>query len=417
MKDYPRWQVNAVEEALKVRRVVVISGSRQTGKTTLTKQVLDENKNPFKSLDLKAYLDAAKNDPTSFVRNTSGTMVIDEIQKAPELISEIKYVVDRDNRPGQYLLTGSANIQSLPSVSESLAGRVRNIRLRPLTQGEILRRKPTFLDRAFFGDFPMRINGCDKNTLLDIAFRGGFPEAVRLKTQKERKAWGKDYIAALVEKDMRDIANITRQGALKDLIGILAAWSGRFMDVSSISSQTGVSRPTISSYINSLEALYLFERVMPWIKTDYDRVGRIHKMYATDTGLLASVLDWKYDDVANDATISNADRAGKMMETFVFQELSAQVDLTDDYTLYQYRDREKREIDFIVERSDGALLGIAVKAGRSVSKDSFAPQSWFRENIVKGRKPYIGLILYSGENTLSFGNGMFALPTAALWEE
>ena len=417
MSDYLRWRVNNVKDALKVRRVVVISGARQTGKTTLAKQVLDEKKNPFKPLDLKMYLDAAKNDPSGFVQNKSGTMVIDEIQKAPELISEIKYVVDRANRPGQYLLTGSANIQSLPSVSESLAGRVRNIRLRPLTQGEILRRKPNFLARAFAHNFPAQIKGYDKEAIFDLAFRGGFPEAVRLKTQKDRRAWSKDYIDALIENDMRDVANITRQDTLKDLICVLASWSGKFMDLSAISATLGISRPTITSYINALEALYLFERVRPWIKTDYERVGRSYKTYATDTGFMASVLDWKQSEVLNDSEIANTDRAGKLMETFVFQELAAQIDLDDDYTLYQYRDREKREIDFIIERNDGALVGIEVKAGRSVSKDDFASQIWFKNNLVKGKKPYIGIVLYSGDSTLSFGDGMFAVPIAALWEE
>jgi predicted AAA+ superfamily ATPase len=417
MSDYLRWRINSVKEALKVRRVIVISGARQTGKTTLAKQVFDEKKNPFKPLDLKIYLNAAKNDPSGFVQNKSGTMVIDEIQKAPELISEIKYIVDRDNRPGQYLLTGSANIQSLPSVSESLAGRVRNIRLRPLTQGEILRKKPTFLKRAFTNDFSAKISGYDKKAIFDLAFRGGYPEAVRLKTQKDRRAWSKDYVGALIENDLKDVANITRQDALKDLIRILASWSGKFMDLSAICGQVGISRPTITSYINSLEALYLFEKVRPWIKTDYDRVGRSYKTYTTDTGFMASVLDWKQNNVLNDVDTANTDRAGKLMETFVFQELAAQIDLDDDYALYQYRDREKREIDFIIERSDGALVGIDVKAGRSVFKSDFAPQLWFKNNIAKNKKPYSGLVLYSGENTLSFGDGMFAVPIAALWTE
>jgi predicted AAA+ superfamily ATPase len=409
MADYSRWRTDNVKEALKTRRVVIISGARQTGKTTLAKEILNKG-NVFMPLDKKGILTSALDDPAGFVKNKSGTMIIDEIQKAPELIPEIKYAVDNDRRPGQYLLTGSANIKSLPSVTESLAGRVKNIRLRPLTQGEILRKKPFFLKMAFDGEFPKKISGYDKETIFDLAFIGGYPEAVLLKTQKERKDWHKDYLNTLVSRDLRDIANIKRQNSLRELIRILASWSGKFMDLPPICNALGLSKPTTDSYINALESLYLFEKVAPWTKTDYERVGRSSKTYATDTGLMASVLGWNKKEV-----MLNADRAGKLMETFVFHELAAQVELDNAYSLYQYRDRKGREIDFIVEREDEALIGVEVKAGHSVSKEHFASQLWFKENIIKGKKPYFGIVLYSGEHTLSFGDGMLAVPIAALF--
>ncbi|MCL2833822.1 MAG: AAA family ATPase, partial [Treponema sp.] len=179
MSDYPRWRMANVKDALKTRRVVVISGARQTGKTTLAKQGMDKS-SVFRPLDIDVFYESAVNDPTGFVKNDSGTMVIDEVQKVKKLITEIKYVVDNNNRPGQYLLTGSANINSLPEVAESMAGRIKNIRLRPLTQGEILSKKPSFLKRAFAMNFPKQVIGYDKKAIFDLAFRGGFPEAVRL---------------------------------------------------------------------------------------------------------------------------------------------------------------------------------------------------------------------------------------------
>jgi predicted AAA+ superfamily ATPase len=160
-----------------------------------------------------------------------------------------------------------------------------------------------------------------------------------------------------------------------------------------------------------LEVLYLFEKVFPWTKSDYDRIGRSPKTFATDTGLMTSVLGWNKKDVMLDP-----DRAGKLMETFVFQELAAQIDLDSSYSLYQYRDRRSKEIDFIIERKDGALVGVEVKAGHNVSKEDFAPQIWFRENVMNKEKDYFGIVLYSGEQTLSFGEGLLAVPTAALWE-
>ncbi|MCL1956488.1 MAG: DUF4143 domain-containing protein, partial [Fibromonadales bacterium] len=227
---------------------------------------------------------------------------------------------------------------------------------------------------------------------------------------KERKDWHKDYLDTLIARDLKDIANIKRQNSLRELIRILASWSGKFMDLPPICNALGLSKPTTDSYINALEALYLFEKVAPWTKTDYDRVGRSPKTYATDTGLMTSVLGWNKKEV-----MLNSDRAGKLMETFAFNELAAQVDLDSAYSLYQYRDRKSREIDFIVEREDEALIGIEVKAGQSVSKEHFASQMWFKENIIKGKKPYLGIVLYSGEHTLSYGDGMLAVPIAALF--
>jgi predicted AAA+ superfamily ATPase len=216
---------------------------------------------------------------------------------------------------------------------------------------------------------------------------------------------------------LKDITNIRRLDSLKDLVGILASWSGKFMDIAGICSSLKISKITVESYINALQALYLFEKTAPWIYSDYDRVGRRAKLYAADTGLMVSILGWNLEEALLDA-----DRAGKLMETFVFQELSAQVDLDSRYKLSQYRDRENREIDFIVEDEDGSMIGIEVKAGHNVSVKDFAHLEWFKNNLAK-EKRFTGFVLYAGEDTLSFGSSspkgaadMFALPIAALWE-
>jgi predicted AAA+ superfamily ATPase len=339
-------------------------------------------------------------------------MIIDEIQKVPSLLSEIKLAVDMDNRPGQYLITGSANIQTISSINDSLAGRIRHIRLRPLTIGEMLGKKPMFLNQAFSGEFPVQIRKFDKDAIFDLAFRGGYPEAVRIKNTKERKKWYMDYINSIISKDLYDIENIRRLDTVLDLVKILAGWSSKYLDKAQIGASLEISKPTFNVYLNALFALFVFERVPPWTRTDYDLVGKKSKIDATDTGVMTSLLNWKREDLLLDA-----DRSGKLMETFVFQELAAQVDLDDDYSLYQYRDNKKREIDFLVEKEGEGLIGIEVKSSRSVSKDDFASQIWFKENIVKNKMPYNGYVLYSGEDTLSFGNGMKAVPIAALWTE
>ena len=411
VKEYQRWQVDSVNKALKLRRIVAVTGARQTGKTTLSRQVLAKT-GDYRSLDDTDMLDFALSDPKGFVLHESGTMVIDEIQKAPKLIPEVKQVVDKNNRPGQYLLTGSANILTLPIISDSLAGRVKYMRLRPLTVGEISGRKPVFFKRAFTKNFPGRITGYNKADILDLAFRGGYPEAVAINNIRQRKAWHSDYLKTIIGRDLRDVANIRRQDALQSLIGILASWSAKFMEISQITTALSLNKITLDSYINTLVSMFMFEKVPPWLKTDYERVGKRSKFYATDTGMMTSILGWNPKEV-----FMNNDRSGKLIETFVFQELAAQIDLDNQYKLFQYRDRTDREIDFLVEREDGSLLGIEVKAGHNVSGKDFAPQEWFNKNILKNKKPYIGLVLYSGDRTIRFKKNMLAAPIASLWTE
>jgi len=406
-KEYSRFLGENVKQALHSRRIVLISGARQTGKTTLSKQI--SNKNCiYRSLDDTSLLRGALEDPKGFIKNNSQTMIIDEVQKAPLLLPEIKLVVDENNRNGQYLLTGSANLQTLPVVTESLAGRIKNIRLRTLTAGEILDSKPNFLERAFASDFPAKISGYDKRATINMAFKGGYPEAVKMKHISDTKEWHKDYINALMLRDLKDISNIKRQDSLEELFKIMLSWSGKFIDIAGICSKLTISKPTIETYVNTLVSMFLFDKVSPWIYTDYDRVGRKSKLYVSDSGLMSSILDWNEQEVALDP-----DRSGKLIETFVHKELVAQIDFGKNHSLYQYRDREKREIDFIVEQNDKKLLGIEVKAGHNVSKDDFKHLEWFKNNLAK--KQFKGIVLYSGEHTIPFGKDMLAVPTAALW--
>ena len=317
--------------------------------------------------------------------------------------------MDEDTRPGQFLLTGSVNVQELPSVRESLAGRIAKVRLRPFTQGEIVGSEPRFLERAFAGSFDHRGVVFDRDGLIEIAFRGGFPEAVRLEGRSRRR-WHRDYVEALLDRDLRDIARIQRIDAMRDLVRVLAAWSSKLMDIAAIGSGLSIRRPTLESYVNALGTLYVTERVRPWTRTDYDRVGKQDKLFMSDCGLMASVLGWRIDQMRLDS-----DRVGKLFESFAFNEIAAQIDAAGEgYELFHYRDRQKREIDFMIERDDGALLGIEVKAAATVNKHDFGHLAWFRDNLAKDR-PFTGIVLYTGETPASFGKGMWAVPFSALW--
>ncbi|MCY3827093.1 MAG: ATP-binding protein [Candidatus Dadabacteria bacterium] len=406
--SYFRWQRDTLKKALETRRVLLLCGARQCGKTTLAKELVSRHI-AYRTLDDPAVRQIAETDPRGFVKHSGSTLIIDEVQRAPDLLSAIKIRVDEDTRPGQYLLTGSADIQSSPGVRESLAGRIRKVRLRPLTYGEILGASPDFLDRAFRQDFRHPDRAYDRDAMLDISFGGGFPEAIML-GDTERRLWHRDYADALVERDLRDLGRIQRRDAMSELIHTLAAWSGKFMDISSIGAGLSIARSTVETYINALEALYIVERVRAWKRTDYARAGQRPRLFMTDSGLMSSILDWDRQQVRMDA-----DRSGKLIETFMFNEIAAQVDANAGrYSLFHYRDREKREIDFLIEREDRALLGIEIKAGSAIGTNDFKNLSWFKKNIARDRK-FTGIVLYSGELTGSMGDGLWAVPFGTVW--
>lgn len=412
-EHYPRWQEQKIRQALRTRRVLLLAGARQCGITTLAK-IVSADEGIYRTLDDETLLNAAQDDPQGFVRHNSRLMVIDEVQRAPSLIRAVKSDVDENQDTGRFLLTGSANIQSLPGVQESLAGRVRKARLRPLALGEIHQKEPQFIVNAFLQKFnsPALIEGkaFDKNAYISAAFRGGYPEALRLQALKEIRRWHLDYLEALLERDLKDITQVRRKDSMSKLVEVLAAWSSRLIDITSIGQNLAISRPTIESYINALEALYLVERVRSWHKTDYDRVGKKDKLFMTDTGLMASILGWRFDKVQLDGSLN-----GKLIESFVFTQLAAILDAQDeDYGLYHYRDREKREIDFLIEDEKGDMIALEVKAGSSVNRSSFKHMEWFREHLAKGRE-FTSIVLYTGENLVSFGSRMWAVPLSCLW--
>ncbi|MDR3049311.1 MAG: ATP-binding protein [Elusimicrobiota bacterium] len=405
-----RWHKETLKDALESRRVIVISGSRQCGKTTLAKQIIKDlgDNTIFRTLDNPDFLKLALEDPLNFVRHSKKTMIIDEAQRAPELLPAIKMIVDENPAYGQFLLTGSADIQSLPAVRESLAGRVKNIYLKPLTQGEILSVKPSFIKKCLSMDFPDIIKGFDKKDLINKAFIGGYPEAVFSKP-KNRKDWHRDYISAMLARDLKEILNISRQDAIDKLFKILCAWSAKFIDWTTIGANLEISANTLKSYVNVLKTLCLFEGVPAWIETDYERAVRKEKIFAADCGFMTSILDWEQDDIFLDS-----DKSGKLIETFVYNELAAQISLNSDYNLYHYRDREKREIDFLINAPKDTVIAIEVKAGESADLSDFKHIQWFRQNLAAD-KTVIGIILYSGEQTLAYKKNNFIVPISLLW--
>ena len=402
-QPYSRWLLSEVLNSLQIRRVILLQGPRQCGKSTLAKHLNVDM--IYKTLDDVILLQSAYDDPHGFIKHDKPLMIIDEIQRAPNLLLAIKKEVDEVDVMGRFLLTGSANIQTLPTVRESLAGRVRKVRLRPLAIGEIQGKNPDFIESIFAGKLQHYQATLHKTQYLELAFKGGYPEAIKCRTLHNTQTWHNDYIEAIIDRDLHDISNIKRSDALHQLVGILAAWSSKFMDISKITSHLSIDRSTVESYINALESLYIVERVRPWTHTDYARVGRQDKLFLTDSGLMASLLKWKFDEVQDDGA-----KNGKLLETFVFTQLAATIDASKEhFELYHYRDRDKREIDFIIQDRSGNIVAIEVKAGSAVDKKSFKHIEWFRKNMMKGQK-FTGIVLYTGEHIAPFGEGLWAVP-------
>lgn len=416
MELYTRWQAQKINEALKTRRVLVLSGTRQCGKTTLAKN-LSIPPNIYRNLDDANLLESAKTDPHDFVKHDDNLMVIDEIQKAPALIPAIKMDVDINLAPGRFLLTGSADIQSLPTVTESLAGRVSHIRLRPLTQGEIEGSTSHFLQRAFHNEFSQNITfnypykSSFKEDYIKFALAGGYPEPLLFEKDREHRKWFIDYIDAIIKRDLKDITHIKRTDEMHKLITIMAGWSSRFIDLTKISAGLTLTMPTLSTYINALEILFVIDRVPQWTRTVYENIGKRDKLLMNDTGMMSALLGWSFDKVRLDGACN-----GMLLETFVFTQLSSLLDCQEEcYKLSHYRDNKKREIDFIVENEEGSILGIEVKAGTNVCSDDFKHLIWFKQNLALNRS-FFGVILYSGSHCLPFGDGLWAVPIHALWQ-
>lgn len=404
----PRWMQKRVEEALRTRRGVHLTGARQTGKTTLAGVVETKAMRRY-TMDNAMSREAARDDPQGFVARKPGeTLVVDEVQKVPELLEAIKMAVDRSGERGQYLLTGSANLRFARKVKDTLAGRLGVVRLRGVTLGEVRGNAPGFLEAAFareFGGMERKADAMDKRGVLREGFLGGYPEP-REFGARARREWYRGYLDDLATKDVQDVADIRKVGDLKAAALWVVAHSAQFFAMEELAAKAGVARATAENYLEALRGLYLADRVPAWTGSDYGWVGKRPKWVAADAGLMANLLGWNEEEVYLDGG-----RSGKFVETWAYQQLAALAEAEGGYAIWHYRDAKKREIDWLVEREDGALLGVEVKAG-AVGSEDFRHLRWFGEHAAKG--PFTGVVLYGGREVLRYGEGYYAVPLGAL---
>ncbi len=398
-----------VAEALADTRVVLLVGPRQAGKTTLARLHADAGR-PYFTLDDPATLQAARADAAGFVRGLNRA-VIDEVQRAPDLLLAIKESVDKDPSAGRFLLTGSANLMALPRVADSLAGRIAVLTLLPFAQAELAGTPGDLLERLFDGaGLPPVDEPVVGDALMQRVLQGGYPEALRRRSEARRQAWMDDYVSLILDRDVRDIASIDQLDRLPRLLDLLAAHAGQLVNHSSYGAALGLTAPTAQKYVAILERLFLTRLLPPWSSNAVSRLTKTPKLHFLDTGLL-SVLR------AQTAAQLAADRTpyGPLLENFVVSEVLKLISWSDRrLRVSHYRTKDQDEVDLVIEDRRGRVVGIEVKASATVNPKDLRGLRQLQAAV--GDKFVQGLVLHDHDRITPFDEKLHAGPVSLLWQ-
>ncbi len=392
--------------------VVLIHGARQTGKSTLVKYLASEHISArYVTLDDAAVLAAANSDPEAFLERFDGPVAIDEVQRAPGLFMAIKAAVDRDRRPGRFLLTGSANVLAIPRISESLAGRTEILTLHPFSQGELASRQESFIDGLFgkkLPESPAKSEGGRR--IAQRALRGGYPEVQLRKDVDRVRAWFESYVSTIVQRDLRDLGDVSGLTSMPRLLEMLAVRAGTFLNRSDIGRALGLPLTTLRRYLSMLETAFLFQPLPYWAANLEKRLVKSPKIYLGDSGLLAHLLKLHGEEEP-----ANTREYGALLENFVVSELRKDAEWGRARPgLFHFRTTHSAaEVDVVMEGTGRSVVGLEVKAGARVRKDDFKGLHVLAEQV-KDRF-HRGVVLYTGRETVSFGPRMYAMPIDSLW--
>jgi hypothetical protein len=398
---HPRFAEERLLEGLADTPVVLIHGPRQCGKTTLARTTGEPRGYTYFNFDDSVMLAAADSDPIGFVADLPERVILDEVQRAPGLFTALKAAVDHRRTPGRFLLTGSAHVLFVPKLADSLAGRMEILRLFPLAQCELAGRPTRFLDVLFGGGFKTR-----KHDRMGPEMA----EALVRTTNRRRTVWYRDYIETLVQRDVRDLARIRALDAMPRLLVLAAGQTARLFNVSEMASPFQLSRPTIAEYVTLLERVFLLEQLPAWHANRLKRLIKTPKLHVGDTGLACALLGL-------DAAALARDRAmlGQLLETFVFQELRREASWhAAEVGFHHFRDKDGVEVDIVLERGAREVAGVEVKASATVTAADFRGLRKLKQ--AAGNRFAAGVVLYDGETSVGFGDGLFAVPIRALWE-
>ena len=405
-------------ETLSDTPVVFLQGARQTGKTTLVRQLAEassgkENNRHYINLDSATALAGALDDPTGFLQGLKKPAIIDEAQRTPALMLVIKEDVDRELHAGRFLLTGSANILSLPGIADFLAWRMKVLTLYPFSQGEITGVQEDFINMLFQKDFPSmnaRAASLDKKALLEAIALGGYPEVLSRNSPKRRAAWFDSYITALVERDIRDIANIQDVSGLIRLLRLLGARSGTLHNQAELSRSAGMPASTLSRYIPLLEALFLVWFLPAWSSNLSKRLVKSPKVHVCDSGLACHLCGTDAKRLADDPIM-----AERLLKSFVAGELLKQSSWTEHpVTLYHYHSQSGEEVDVVLEDRAGRVTAVEVKLGSSIAHHDIKGLASLRGAL--GDHFVRGVIVYTGQELIPLGDKIFAVPIGMVFK-
>jgi len=407
---YRRFIEHRLRAALADTRVVLLNGARQTGKSTMAQAIADERHGQYLTLDDPAVAGLARSDPAALVQSAGDFLVIDEVQHAPELFPAIKMAVDRDKRPGRFLLTGSANIFLLPRLSESLAGRVEILPLQPLSQSEIEGCESRLVE-ALFSDkpWPLATMAVNRADVCRRIVSGGFPELVGRASPERRNAWFRSYITSLLQRDVRDLAHIEGLTDMPRLLTLLAARTAGLMNMSELSRSSGLAHTTLRRYLSLLQATFILQALPAWSPNLGKRLVRSPKTYLIDSGLAAHL---RGDTDAK--VLMRSDSLGPLLEAFVLQEIRKLIDFSPmDVAVFHFRTPSGREVDIVLEGPGQAIVGIEIKASASVASSDFSGLNALADTV--GARFLRGVVFYMGNTLLPFGDKLNAVPISCLW--
>jgi predicted AAA+ superfamily ATPase len=396
---------------LKVFPVVLLTGARQTGKTTLVKEFAKVNKYSYITLDDASSLYAVKEDPIGFLKLHTTPLIIDEVQRAPELFLSIKQLVDEENTLGQFILTGSANPLLLPKLGDSLAGRMGVLSMFPFSQGELKGKKEDFLSWIFSTEFKVStFSDLDINKLGEIIYKGGFPRACSLKSNKEIEIWIEGYLRTLIERDVRDLSKIDGLHNFSYLLKLIANRSGSLFNGADIARSLKISTLSVRRYIVLLEAIFLVFKEEAWFLNNTKRTTKSPKIYICDSGVLSYLLKGSADTFK-----TNPSLFGFLLESFIVSELLKQASWADE-KINQYHFREgSREVDVVLEERGGNIVGIEIKKAATIRPSDFVGLKLLKKTA--GDKFIRGIVFYTGSKIVPFAGDLFAVPISSLWEK
>lgn len=408
----PRKLTDCVLSALADTPVVFITGPRQSGKSTLARWVADgPHPARYLSLDDLSTLSAAESDPEGFVAGLEGPAVLDEVQRAPGLFLAIKAAVDRERQPGRFLLTGSANALMLPALSQALVGRMEVLTLWPLSQAEIEQQGGEGLLGSLFGKgVPKPAPSGGREEAVRRALVGGFPEVLSRPSWERRSAWWDSYLATILHRDVRDLAQVEALTELPRLMALIAARSTGLLNVSELSRSSGIPNSTLKRYLALLEATFLVRSVPAWSGNLSKRLVKSPKLMLTDTGLMGRLMgigpEWDAPDPG---------WVGPLLENFAVMELCKQASWSGRKLAFlHFRTGAGREVDLVLEDGRGHLVGVEVKASATVRSEDFAGLRTLAEDT--GERFQRGVVLHGGTDTTPFGERLYAVPMSALWQ-